>query len=186
AEVTRILEELRAQLWSVFEEIENAHADACHDWRNAVREQIRTRALAQPLDNFLAPGGKSATPTAERFAQSACDDVYSLRNAAMLGRTAARRTHKAGRMRVIDHHQCVIALGQVADAPEVRNGTDHREDAVGRNQPGTGARSLLQAVLELLHVVVGVAVALRFAEADAVDDAGVIQRIRNNGVAFVE
>ena len=36
---------------------------------------------------------------------------------------------------------------------------------------------LLQALLELRHVVVGVAVALRLAQADAVDDAGVVQRV---------
>ena len=45
---------------------------------------------------------------------------------------------------------------------------------------------LLQARFELVHVVVRVAEALRFAQADAVDDAGVVQRVADDRVLFVE
>ena len=44
----------------------------------------------------------------------------------------------------------------------------------------------LQRLLELGHVVVGVAQALRLAQADAVDDAGVVQRIADHRIALVE
>src|SRR6185437_16903259 len=52
--------------------------------------------------------------------------------------------------------------------------------------PRPRAACLLEALLELCHVVVGIAVALRLAETDAVDDAGVIERIGNDGITLIE
>ena len=45
---------------------------------------------------------------------------------------------------------------------------------------------LLQARFQLVQVVVGVAQALRFAQAHAVDDAGVVQRVADHRVLLVE
>jgi hypothetical protein len=42
------------------------------------------------------------------------------------------------------------------------------------------------ALLEFRHVVVGVALALRLAQANAVDDARMIERVRDHRVALIE
>ena len=62
----------------------------------------------------------------------------------------------------------------------------HRETTVGGNQ--SEARILRRAELrfQIGHVVVLVTKPLRFAEADAVDDGGVIQFIADHGVFFGE
>ena len=45
---------------------------------------------------------------------------------------------------------------------------------------------VLQRLLELVQVIVGVAQAARLAQANAVDDAGVVQRIADDGILLVE
>ena len=47
-------------------------------------------------------------------------------------------------------------------------------------------RASFEAVLQLGHVAVGVAQALRLAQADAVDDAGVVERVGDDRVALIE
>src|SRR5256885_1538985 len=89
-------------------------------------------------------------------------------------------------MGVIDHGQRVVSLGQLADLRQWRQVTVHREDAVGDDDPKARVRALLQLLLELLHVAVGVAVAARLAQPDAIDDAGVIERVGDDRVPLVE
>ena len=108
------------------------------------------------------------------------------RDAAVLRRTAPRRSHEAGGVRVVHHDQRVIVIGEIADGAQIRDRAVHREHTVGGDEAGSGAGRLLQTVLELRHVVVGIAIALRLAEANAVDDARVIERIGNDGVALIQ
>jgi hypothetical protein len=73
-------------------------------------------------------------------------------------------------------------LGQLRDAPV------HREHAVGEYQHrarATGA-GFLQAAPQVIHVVVAVAPAARLAQADAVDDGGVVQLVADHRVGFVQ
>ncbi len=93
---------------------------------------------------------------------------------------------EAGRVRVVHHHQRAVAVGEVADLPEPRDDAVHREHAVGRDQLHARARRFLEARLELVHVVVGIAQALRLAQADAVDDARVVERVADHRVLLVE
>ena len=81
-----------------------------------------------------------------------------------------------------------MPVGQIADRLQVRNDPVHREDAVGRDQleAGAGRFRFVQPGFEVGHVVVAVAKALRLAQADAVDDAGVIQFVADDGVLFAE
>ena len=87
---------------------------------------------------------------------------------------------------VVDHHHGVVFLGEVADALEVGDDAVHREDAVGGDQPEARVGRFLQPRLEIGHVVVGVAVAPRLAEPHAVDDRGVVQRVRDDRVLLAE
>src|SRR6516165_6477128 len=152
----------------------------------ARKKRVWSRALPQPLDH-LAPGGhESTTATTQGLAEGAGDDVDALRDAALLGSAAARRTHEAGGVRVIDHHQRVVAFGEVTDLAQLRDEPVHREHAVARDEPGARPGRLFEALLELRHVAVGVAVALRLAQADAVDDARVVEGIGDHGIALIE
>lgn len=74
--------------------------------------------------------------------------------------------------------------GQVADAPEIGNDAIHGEHAVGGNelQPGAGCVGGLELGFQIGHVVVLIAVPLGLAQADAVDDGGVVQLIADDSV----
>ncbi|MNZ98990.1 hypothetical protein D3C78_1182970 [compost metagenome] len=98
--------------------------------------------------------------------------------------TTAVFANKTNRVRVIDHHQRVIFVGQIAHAFQVGNHTVHREHAVGGDQHMTSPSfaGLFQTRFQLLHVVVGVAETLRFAQTHAVDNGRVVQGIRDNRV----
>ena len=71
-------------------------------------------------------------------------------------------------------------------ASQIRDRAVHRETTISGNQ--SEARILRSAELrfEICHVVVLVTKPLRFAEADAVDDAGVIQFIADHCVLFAQ
>ena len=94
----------------------------------------------------------------------------------------------AGRVAIVDHRQRAVALGEITDGGEVGDIAVHREDAVGDDQLEARARGvgLLEARFELVHVGIGVAVAARLAQPDAVDDRGVVQRVGDDGVLSVE
>ncbi|MNR08914.1 hypothetical protein D3C85_1250920 [compost metagenome] len=49
-----------------------------------------------------------------------------------------------------------------------------------------GGNRRFQLHFQVGHVVVGVAVAASLAQADAVDDGSVVQRVRDDGVVFIE
>jgi len=73
------------------------------------------------------------------------------------------------------------------NAREIANGRQIGDIAVhGKNtvccDHRRGRLRVSGAHLEVFHIVVQVAEALRFAETDAVDDAGMIQFIRDDGV----
>jgi len=84
---------------------------------------------------------------------------------------------KADRVGVIDHYEGVILLGEVADCVELCDCPVHREDAVGRDHAEAGGLGLLELLFEVAHIAVAEAETLRLAQADAVDDAGVVELV---------
>ena len=76
--------------------------------------------------------------------------------------------------------RCFSARSQIAG--QVGDVAVHGEHAVGGDQAEARAGGLGQLGLEVGHVVVQVAEALGFAEADAVNDAGVVQFVGDDGV----
>ena len=75
AEMTGVLEQLRAQLRRVLEQVEHPQRHGGDDRRDAVGEEIGPRALPQPLDDLLARGDVSAAGAAQRLAERAREDV---------------------------------------------------------------------------------------------------------------
>ena len=186
AKVRGVVPQALAQRGVGFEHVEHAQARGGDERRNAVGEQVRPRALPQPGDDFLAARRVAAARAAERLAERAGENVDAIDDAAQLVRAAAARADEASRVRVVDHHQRVVAVGQVADVLEARDHAVHREHAVGRDQAHAALARFLQARFQLVEVVVGIAQALRFAQAHAVDDARVVQRVADHCVLLVE
>ena len=100
----------------------------------------------------------------------------------MLRCAAPSFANETGGVRVVHHHKRVVFFGEVADPLEIRDCAIHREDAVGRDEAEPRIFRVLQLRFEVGHVAIFVTVALRFAEPDAVNDAGVIQFVRNDRV----
>ena len=101
---------------------------------------------------------------------------------------AAGFAQKSAAVALVHHHQGLVLIGQVADFVELRNRAIHRKRAVGDDNAVARAlgRGVLQLLFEVGHVVVQVAVALGLAQAHPVDDAGVVEGVRNNGVALIK
>ena len=80
------------------------------------------------------------------------------------------------------------SAGRVADVAERGDEPVHREDAVGDDELEAGARrlGLAQPGLQVGDVAVAVAVPLRLAQADAVDDRGVVELVADDGVLLAE
>ena len=83
--------------------------------RDAVGKEIRTRSLPQELDDVLSRAGKSTTGATESFPQSASDDVDSAHDITVFGRAAPGLPQKTSRMRIINHHQRAIFVGQITN-----------------------------------------------------------------------
>ena len=73
-------------------------------------------------------------------------------------------------MALIDHDEGVILLCEVADLVHRGYIAVHGEHTVGADDAETLSLGLLEALLQLLHVGIGVAVALGLAETHAIDD----------------
>ena len=66
-------------------------------------------------------------------------------------------------MALVDHHQRIILLREVADLVHRGDVAVHREDAVGDNDAEAAGLGLLELGFEVRHVGVGVAEALSLA-----------------------
>ena len=89
-------------------------------------------------------------------------------------------------MRIVDHHERRVPLGEIADILELRDGAVHGKHAVGCDEACAGVLRVLKRPFELVHVVVRIAQPPRLAQADAIDDAGVIQCVADHRIALIE
>ena len=119
---------------------------------------------------------------AQGLAQSAGQDIHTAHDPMMLVGAAPVLAHEAHRMRIVHHDQRAVFVGQVADVGQVRDVAVHREHAVCGNQAKPCPSRLLQLCLQVLHIAVQVAIALRLAQPHAINDAGVVQFVGNDGV----
>ena len=89
-------------------------------------------------------------------------------------------------MAVVHHDQGAVLLGDVADLGQLGDVAVHAEDAVRDDEleAGPGPLRRLELGLEIGHVAVLVAEALRLGEPDAVDEGGVVQLVGDDGVVL--
>ncbi len=186
AKVLGVACELLAQVVARLDEVQHRERGMGDRRHEGIREEIRARAVAQPRHDFARARRIAARRAAERLAERAGQELDPAHHAAMLRRAAATRADEADRVRVVHHHHRAVLLREVANSREIGNNPIHRKHAVGRDElvaRSVGRRGL-QLRLEVRHVVVGIAEALRFRKPHAVDDRGVVQRVRDHRVLF--
>ena len=89
-------------------------------------------------------------------------------------------------MAVVDHRQRVMFTGEFTDRAEVGDRTVHREHAIGHDQAIIAVLGGIELCLQVTHIVVLIAKSLRFGQPHAINDAGVIQGVRNDRILFPE
>ena len=167
---------------ALFQYLERFESGAHDGGSHRVGEQVGAAALTEHVDNFLAAGGEATHGTAEGLAQRAGIDVDAAVRAEELAHAVTRGAHNAGRVALVHHDEGVILFGQIAYLVHRGYVAVHREDAVGHDDAEALCLGLLQATFQVGHVGVGVAVALGLAQAHAVDDGGVVEGVRDDGV----
>ncbi len=188
AEVARVLMHLVAQRGGLGQHIDRCDRCRADGRGEGVGEEVGAAALAQQVDDLALGGGVTAGGAAHGLAEGAGQDVDTVHHAAIFGRAAAVLAHEADGMAVVDHHERVELIGEVADALEVGDVAVHGENAVGRNDDSLAARLARAHKLgaQIVHIAVFIAVAVRLAEAHAVDDARMVQLIGDDGVVRAE
>ena len=131
-------------------------------------------------------GDVAASRTAKRLAQCAGQDIDL--DAGPVRRAAALRSDEAGGVAIIDHDQRVIRIGKFANVAKLGKVAVHREHAIGDDDDaaGTAFPGCLHLGLEVIHVAIGEAEAPGLGEPDAVDDRGMVQGIRDDGILLAE
>ena len=121
------------------------------------REEVGPGALAQQVDDLSSARNVAARGPAERLAEGAGENVYSVGDPAQFGGAAPALAEKADGVRVVDEHERVIALGKVADLFEGCDVAVHREDAVGDDHPEPRVCGLEETLFELDDVAIRIA-----------------------------
>ena len=138
--------------------------------------------------NHSTISGRPATypPTdAKGLGQRADLDVHPAVQPEVIDDAAPAAPQHALAVRVVHHQQQVVALGHLDDAGQRRDVAVHREYAVGDDHAAAvRAGGLPDLLVQRRRVVVGVTDDARAGQAAAVDDAGVVQLVRENGVLF--
>ncbi len=104
----------------------------------------------------------------------------------MLDGTATGFSHETRRVAIVHHHHGVVSFAQVADRSQLRDRPIHAEHAIGCDHAPLRALCVLQMTLQLVHVPIRIPIPLRLAETDAVDDAGVVQLVADDGAIGIQ
>ena len=91
-------------------------------------------------------------------------------------------------MALVYHDQGVVLVGQIANLVQLGHVAVHRKHPVGNNNfTADSCRvSSLELHFEVGHVVVGIAISLGLAEADPVNNRGVVEAVADDGVLLAE
>ena len=105
----------------------------------------------------------------------------------VIDRAAAIAAQNAGGVRVIDHHDGAVFVGNIAELVDGADIAVHGKDAVGDDELAAGlVLDLLQQLFAVGDIFVAEDLDLRAGEAGAIDDAGVIELVGEDEVFFAE
>jgi hypothetical protein len=115
AEQARVGLEPVSQLGRLGEQIQGLHRGPDDRRGDGVREQVGPAPLAEHVDDLLPAAGVAAAGAAQRLAQRAGEDVDAVHHVVVLVRAPAGLAHEADGVGVVDDHQGVVLVGQIAD-----------------------------------------------------------------------
>jgi hypothetical protein len=92
----------------------------------------------------------------------------------------------ASRVTIVHDHRGIVSLRQLDDPIEFREVAIHGEDSVRRDQAKAIGCCVAQLGFQVRHIGVRVAEPGGLAEPDAVDQAGVVQGVADDGVLLAE
>ncbi len=98
----------------------------------------------------------------------------------------AGRAYHAGAVALVHHHQCVIFLCQGANLVHGGHVAVHGKNAVRDDDAEAAGLGFLEFLFQIGHVGIGITETLGFAQAHAVNDGGMVQGVRDNGVLCAE
>ena len=185
-EVVHVLYQLVVQGVALFEDLEGFQGGAGNHRRNGVGEQVRTGALAEHVNDFLAAGGETAHGAAKGLAQGAGEDIYAAVAVKLFRYAMTGAAHHAGAVALVHHHQGVVFFGQVTDLVHRGHVAVHGEYAVRDDDAETAGLGFLELFFQILHIGIVVAETLGLAQAHTVNDGSVVEGVRDNGVLGCE
>ena len=157
--------------------------------REGVGEEVGARALAQQLHDLAAARRVAAGSAAHRLAQRAREDVDRVpgrRTSSGVPRPASPTKPTAWESSTIVSASWRSARSQIADRFATMPSIEKTPSVATSLKRAPAASASLQLRLEVGHVVVAVPVALRLAQADAVDDARVVQLVADHRVLLAQ
>ena len=87
-------------------------------------------------------------------------------------------------MAFVDHHHRIVRIGDVAYLVHLGHDAVHRKRSVADDEHAARALAagLFYGLFQRIHIVVLVAVAPGFGQPDAVDDGGMVELVRHDGI----
>ena len=132
-----------------------------------------------------ALAGDEAAHRCQRFAERAHDDIDIVQHAQVFGRAGAGGSQHADAVRFIHIGARAVGLGEFHDAAQVGDIAFHAEDAFADDEDLLFGRAVLQAPLEVVHVVVAEADGARRRAQRAFHQAGVQVVVADHHVALL-
>ena len=182
-EEPRVLPEPIDDLRFLLQHVDRGDAGGGDRRRMRRREQERTRAMIEKLDQRLAARDVPAE-RADRLRQRPDLNVHAAVHPEMIDRAApVLAEHPAG-VRIVHHHDAPELFGQRAQLGHHPDIAVHAEDTVGDEQLALVRRQLLQDFARGGRILVRKHFDRRPAQTAAVDDARVIQLVGDDDVIF--
>ncbi len=184
APVGRVPLQLVAPLGRGVQNLEDLEHTGHDHGGDGVGEEVGPGFLAAHLDQLLAARDAASGRPAQALAVGRGDDVDLAQDAVLFVRSAAGLADEPRGVRIVDQQHGVVLFAQ-GDHLVQRGGVAvHGEDAVGDDQAVAPVLVHLQLLLQVGHVGVLEGVLHGRAEADAVDERGVDQAVRDHDVVL--
>ena len=175
-EEARVLPQPIDQLRLLDEHVERGDAGGRDRGRVRRGEQEGPGAMVQKVDEVPASGDVAAEG-ADRLRERAHLHVHTPVHAEVIDGAAAVLPEHAARVRIVHHHDAAELFGQIAQGGQRTEVAIHAEDAVRDQELALGGRQLLQDRAGRVDVLVREDLDRGAAQAAAIDDARVIQRV---------
>ena len=104
----------------------------------------------------------------------------------MVRRAAPVAPEHTGRVTVVYDHRCIVSIRQFDDLIEFCEIAIHGKDSVCRDQAKPAGCRVAQLGFQVCHIGVRIAEPGGLAEPDAVNQAGVVQGVTDDGVLLAE